>query len=193
MMSKLKTLAIVSTLLAGSAFAMSASAGFGHGGGHKGNMGGYGMNGMNCGMNMQGGMGRGMHMNGGMHRGMMGMGMFGGINLTAEQQQKIQTIMMQGQTKMASMPVMTMDDMTAMHNLMTADKFDESQMRSLLEARNKQQIDRRVEMAKIHHDAYQVLTAEQKAQLKANHDARVSAMQQRMNAFMGQNQATVTP
>lgn len=184
-MSKLKTLAIVSTLLAGSAFAMSANAGFGHGGGHKGNMNGYGMH---NGMSMHGGMGQGMYMNGGMHRGMMGM--FGGVNLTAEQQQKIQNIMTQGQTKMASMPMMTMDDMTAMHNLMTADSFDEAKMRSLLEARNKQQVDRRLAMAKIHHDAYQVLTAEQKAQVKANHDARVNLMQQRMNTFMGQNQAS---
>ena len=68
-MSKLKTLVIVSTLLLGSSVAMSSSAGFGHGGGHRGQMGGYGMNGdMNCGMAMQGNMGQGMHMKGGKHR-----------------------------------------------------------------------------------------------------------------------------
>jgi|GEM_PF-1880279 len=192
-MSKLKTLVIVSTLLLGSSVAMSASAGFGHGGGHRGQMGGYGMNGdTNCGMAMQGNMGQGMHMKGGKHRGGM-MGMFWGVNLTSEQQQKIQDIMKQGQAKMASIPRASFDDMAAMHNLVTSDKFDETQVRSQLEARNKLQIDRRLEMAKIHHEAYQVLTAEQKAQAKANYDARATLMKSRLNAMQNMAQAPVAP
>ena len=43
---------------------------------------------------------------------------------------------------------------------------------------DKQAIERRVEMAKVHNQMYQLLTPEQKAQLEKNYQQRVSSVSQ---------------
>lgn len=120
-----------------------------------------------------------------MHNMGSGMGMFQGLNLTTEQQQKVQVIYHQGQAKLAAMPMINTTDRGALHNLITADKFDESLVRKQLEENSKAQIERRVEMAKIHYDMYQVLTPEQKTQAKTNYDSRMANVQQHMNDRTG--------
>jgi Spy/CpxP family protein refolding chaperone len=115
-------------------------------------------------------------------KGMMdGMGMFRGIDLTPEQRQKIQVIYYEGKAKIAAMPRAANQEAGEWQNLLTADKFDEAQVRQQLEGRMKAQIDRRVQMAKVHYDLYQVLTPEQKAQVKKNHETRMAHFNQRMN------------
>lgn len=182
-MRKLNMLAIASVAILGSSVAMAVPGpGMGQGAG--------------MGQGMMQGNEMGYHHNAGKHHkgyrtnnlrnGMgAGAGMFWGINLTAEQQQKIQVIYYEGQAKMASMPRPSATDMGAYHNLVTADKFDEAQVRKQLETNTKSQIDRRVEMAKIHYDMYQVLTPEQKAQAQKNHETRVTNFNQRMNGAAG--------
>lgn len=107
------------------------------------------------------------------------MGMFGALNLTPEQQQKMRDIMSQHRNLQANRPIaqhMTGD----LYNLITSDNFDEAQVRKQIEDNNKQFVDRGVEMAKIHHEMYQVLTPEQKAQAKAFYDQRMEQWKQRM-------------
>lgn len=65
-----------------------------------------------------------------------------------------------------------------MHKLITADKFDEAAVRAQIQDMDKQAIERRVEMAKVHNQMYQLLTPEQKAQLEKNYQQRVSSVSQ---------------
>lgn len=65
-----------------------------------------------------------------------------------------------------------------MHKLITADKFDEAAVRAQIQDMDKQAIERRVEIAKVHNQMYQLLTPEQKAQLEKNYQQRVSSVSQ---------------
>lgn len=168
-MRKTKVLTIASLLLIGSS--SLAFAGPHHGGpGPKGGPHGGPM----------------MHMD---HRGGH-MGMFKGLDLTQEQQQKMRDIMAQHRDAQVQRPMHEPMDGN-LYGLITADQFDEAQVRKQIEENAKFHIDRQVEMAKVHHDLYQVLTPEQKAKAKSFHEQRMEKLKQRIDARA--NNAPVRP
>ena len=65
----------------------------------------------------------------------------------------------------------------ALHSLITADDFDEQAVRAQLEKSLQKELTQRVEMARIHHELYQLLTPEQKAQLEQIHQQKMSQYQ----------------
>ncbi|HEK1870164.1 TPA: Spy/CpxP family protein refolding chaperone [Proteus mirabilis] len=74
--------------------------------------------------------------------------------------------------------IITIVDTVTVCKLITADKFDEAAVRAQIQDMDKQAIERRVEMAKVHNQMYQLLTPEQKAQLEKNYQQRVSSVSQ---------------
>jgi len=64
-----------------------------------------------------------------------------------------------------------------LHSLITADDFDEQAVRAQLEKSLQKELTQRVEMARIHHELYQLLTPEQKAQLEQIHKQKMSQYQ----------------
>lgn len=67
-----------------------------------------------------------------------------------------------------------------MHNLVTAEKFDEAAVRQLAEKMAQESINRQVEMAKIRNQMYNLLTPEQKAQLNERYQQRIASWQQQV-------------
>lgn len=67
-----------------------------------------------------------------------------------------------------------------MHNLVTAEKFDEAAVRQLAEKMAQESINRQVEMAKIRNQMYNLLTPEQKAQLNERYQQRIANWQQQI-------------
>lgn len=108
------------------------------------------------------------------HRGHK-MGMFSNLNLSAEQQQKINNLRLQGQTER---PMMKREEMGAMHKLIASDSFDEAAVRKQAENRAQAQVERRVSMAKLHNQMYNVLTPEQKIQFNKNQENRAARHKQ---------------
>lgn len=173
-MRKISTLAIASIFMAGVSSAAFAD--------------------MEHRMNNGPGINNGQHMNQGQHmgQGMCGdkqgvhsghmmnnrgskMGMFSNLNLSVEQQQKIDGLMQQGRTKR---PMMDTEEMGAMHKLIASDTFDEAAVRKLTENKLQAQVERRVSMAKLHNQMYNVLTPEQKIQFNKNQENRAATHKQ---------------
>jgi periplasmic protein CpxP/Spy len=100
--------------------------------------------------------------------------MFDGVNLTEQQRQQMRDLMRQSRD---SQPRLDIGDSEAMHKLVTADKFDEAAVRAQAEKMSQHQIDRQVEMAKVRHQMFNLLTPEQKAVLNQKHQQRIEKMQ----------------
>lgn len=114
----------------------------------------------------------GHHMRG--YSGMQGMpfqGMLGQIDLTAEQQKKIDAIT-QGYRSQANRG--------AFHNnmmgILKSEKFDEQQAQALIDAKDALRDARQLQRMQMMHDVYQTLTAEQQAKM----DELFSQHQQQM-------------
>lgn len=99
--------------------------------------------------------------------------MFDGINLTEQQRQQMRDLM---QRARHDSPPVNVSEMETMHNLVTADNFDETAVRAQAEKMAQEQVTRQVEMAKVRNQMYRLLTPEQQAVLNDKH-------QQRMNEF----------
>jgi protein CpxP len=99
--------------------------------------------------------------------------MFDGINLTEQQRQQMRDLM---QRARHDSPPVNVREMETMHNLVTAEHFDETAVRSQAEKMAQEQVARQVEMAKVRNQMYRLLTPEQQAVLNDKH-------QQRMNQF----------
>jgi periplasmic protein CpxP/Spy len=179
-----KTLSIMALALSLSFANISVSQADGHMHNNLGNM----ISGMiNDGMMNSGMMNSGM-MNGGMMSGGMMYGgmMFSQLNLTAEQQQKIQAIM---ETTMASarngqsMMSLMQAHMTEAQALLNSPTFNESKAREMLNKLQTLMVDRQVQMLQAHHQAFQVLTEPQKAQVNTLMSEHLGLMQQYMKGF----------
>ena len=137
---------------------------------------------MNGGM-MNGGMMYGGMMNGGMMNGGM---MFSQLNLTAEQQQKIQSIMT---TAMASarneqnMMTSMQAHMAESQALLNNPTFNESKAREMISKHQALMVDRQLQMLKAHHQAFQVLTEAQKEQANTLMAEHLALMQKYMKGF----------
>ncbi len=99
--------------------------------------------------------------------------MFDGINLTEQQRQQMRDLM---QRARHDSPPVNVREMETMHNLVTADNFDETAVRAQAEKMAQEQVARQVEMAKVRNQMYHLLTPEQQAVLNNKH-------LQRMNQF----------
>jgi protein CpxP len=99
--------------------------------------------------------------------------MFDGINLTEQQRQQMRDLM---QRARHDSPPVNVSEMETMHNLVTADNFDETAVRVQAEKMAQEQVARQVEMAKVRNQMYRLLSPEQQAVLNDKH-------QQRMDQF----------
>lgn len=125
---------------------------------------------------------RGHMMNNNGH--MMGNGygdsyMFNGITLTEQQRTQMRDLMRQHHQDRYNGNFRQRHE--SMHQLVTADKFDEAAVRAQMQDMDKLAIDRHVEMAKVHNQMYQLLTPEQKAQLEKNYQQRMSSLDESIN------------
>lgn len=90
---------------------------------------------------------------------------FRGIELTAEQKQQIKQILDANKPEREDRRAWA-EKHHALEKLVQADFFDETAVRQALEAEQSQQLEQRIAQLQVRHQLYQVLTAEQKAQLE---------------------------
>jgi protein CpxP len=70
-----------------------------------------------------------------------------------------------------------------MHQLVTADKFDEAAVQAQAEKMAQEQVKRQVEMARVRNQMYNLLTPEQKSVLDQKHQQRVQLMKQQISGL----------
>ncbi|WP_337842950.1 Spy/CpxP family protein refolding chaperone [Rheinheimera sp.] len=99
-----------------------------------------------------------------------------GLDLTEAQKAQVKTLMEQHR---ASLPAKA--GMKAQHQqlktLIQAENFDEAAVRAELESQQKQRLEAEISRARLQHDIYQLLTAEQKAKLAEREQKRESRLQ----------------
>ncbi len=130
---------------------------------------------------------------GGKHHG--GEGMMGGkhllrgIDLTDAQEEKIDALREQNRdakkANKAKNKEAMMADRQAMQTLLLADNFDEAAIRDLAKKMSDQHVERRISRMKAQHEMLNVLTPEQKVQVKENMAKMAERMQERMKKHHG--------
>ena len=101
--------------------------------------------------------------------------MFDGISLTEQQRQQLRDLMQQARH---DQPPVNVNDVETMHDLVTAEKFDESAVRAQAEKMAQEQVIRQVEMARVRNQMYHLLTSEQQAVLHKKHDQRMEQLRE---------------
>ncbi|WP_434526226.1 cell-envelope stress modulator CpxP [Photorhabdus asymbiotica] len=101
--------------------------------------------------------------------------LFNGITLTERQRQQMRDLMAQKHHQRSSMLV-NRAEREEMRKLVTAKDFDEAAVKAQAEKMAKYDIERQVEMARIHHQMYQLLTPEQQVQLEQQHRQYMSQL-----------------
>jgi len=123
-----------------------------------------------------------MHHNGGLTTGSMTQNpqshMFDGIELTEEQRQQMRDLMQQARH---DRPVVHIDDIAALHELVTADQFNEAAIRNRAEIIARVQVEQQVEMARVQNQMFQLLTPAQQATLQKNYQRRLNELRQFSN------------
>ncbi|AWQ20739.1 periplasmic repressor CpxP [Pantoea ananatis] len=104
--------------------------------------------------------------------------MFDGIELTEHQRQQMRDLMQQARH---DRPATNIDDIAAMHDLVTADNFNEAAIRSKAEAIARVQVEQQVEMARVRNQMYHLLTPEQQAALQKNYERRLNSLRKLSN------------
>ncbi|MDI6539297.1 cell-envelope stress modulator CpxP [Pantoea ananatis] len=104
--------------------------------------------------------------------------MFDGIELTEHQRQQMRDLMQQARH---DRPATNIDDIAAMHDLVTADNFNEAAIRSKAEAIARVQVEQQVEMARVRNQMYHLLTPEQQAALQKNYERRINSLRKLSN------------
>ncbi|WP_417643450.1 cell-envelope stress modulator CpxP [Enterobacter kobei] len=99
--------------------------------------------------------------------------MFDGISLTEYQRQQLRDLM---QRARHDQPPVNVNDVETMHDLVTAQKFDENAVRTQAEKMAQEQVARQVEMARVRNQMYHLLTPEQQAVLHKKHDQRMEQL-----------------
>ncbi|BCU57596.1 cell-envelope stress modulator CpxP [Enterobacter kobei] len=99
--------------------------------------------------------------------------MFDGISLTEHQRQQLRDLM---QRARHDQPPVNVNDVETMHDLVTAQKFDENAVRAQAEKMAQEQVARQVEMARVRNQMYHLLTPEQQAVLHKKHDQRMEQL-----------------
>ncbi|MCW7549441.1 cell-envelope stress modulator CpxP [Photorhabdus sp. APURE] len=101
--------------------------------------------------------------------------MFSGITLTEQQRQQMRDLVGQKHQPRSSMS-MSRTEREEMRKLVTAKDFDEVAVKALIEKMIRCNVEHQVEMARIHHQMYQLLTPEQQAQLEQHYRQRMSQL-----------------
>jgi len=118
-----------------------------------------------------------MHQAGGLTTGSMThnpqSNMFDGIELTEQQRQQMRDLMQQARHER---PALSVQDVETMHDLVTADKFNESAIRQQAEKQVRAQVELQVEMARVRNQMYHLLTPAQQATLQKNYERRLLEM-----------------
>ncbi|MGL4859258.1 MAG: Spy/CpxP family protein refolding chaperone [Enterobacteriaceae bacterium] len=153
---RLNTLAIIATTLMFSSTIAVAQPGWGMGGHH------HGGGGPGCGM-------MGGYYNSDPDD------YFAGMKLNDQQRQRMRDMMRQYRH---DFPRGNMASMGEMHKLVTADKFDEAAVRKLLEKMSQQNMEWRVEKARMQNNMYNQLTPEQKARMEKNYQYRMQQFEE---------------
>ena len=104
--------------------------------------------------------------------------MFDGIELTEEQRQQMRDLMQQARHER---PVVHIDDIAALHDLVTADQFNEAAIRVKAEVIARVQVEQQVEMARVQNQMFQLLTPDQQATLQKNYQRRLNELRQFSN------------
>ncbi|MCT8342207.1 MULTISPECIES: cell-envelope stress modulator CpxP [Photorhabdus] len=101
--------------------------------------------------------------------------MFSGITLTEQQRQQMRDLVGQKHQPHSSMS-MSPTEREEMRKLVTAKDFDGVAVKALIERMIRCNVEHQVEMARIHHQMYQLLTPEQQAQLEQHYRQRMSQL-----------------
>lgn len=96
--------------------------------------------------------------------------MFDGIKLNESQRQQMRDLMQQVQQDSA---LISVSDVDYLHQLVTAEYFDENAVRNLMENINKRLLKRQIEMAKVRHRMYHILSTDQQEEVEKNYHQRV--------------------
>lgn len=100
--------------------------------------------------------------------------MFDGIKLTEQQRQQMRDLMQLIRNERISVSTRDLD---VMHELVTANNFDETAVKAQAEKLAQVQVRRQVEMARVRNQMYHLLTPEQQLVLTKNHQQRMSKIQ----------------
>ena len=103
--------------------------------------------------------------------------MFDGVRLTEQQRQQMRDLTRQNQHDFFSI---TVADVSAVHKLVTAEKFDEAAVYAQVEKMAQVQVKRQVEIARIRNQMYNLLTPEQKRILDQKYQQQ---LQQQSSGF----------
>ncbi|WP_166267064.1 Spy/CpxP family protein refolding chaperone [Providencia sp. M-27] len=106
--------------------------------------------------------------------------MFNGITLNEKQRQQLRDLMATQRHYHVDNTALV-KEREALHKLIIADSFDDKAVREELEKRMQKELEQRVEMARIHHELYQLLTPEQKTELEHIHQQEMQ--QYKMSEF----------
>ncbi|MBP2169136.1 protein CpxP [Erwinia toletana] len=104
--------------------------------------------------------------------------MFDGINLTEQQRQQMRDLMQQARHERSPISI---SDLETMHDLVIADKFNETAVKALAEKLAQAQVERQVEMARVRNQMYHLLTPEQQDVLEKRHQQRMKEMRKLTN------------
>ncbi len=102
--------------------------------------------------------------------------MFNGITLNEKQRQQLRDLMATQRHYRVDNTGLV-QEREALHKLIIADSFDDKAVREQFEKRLQKELNERVEMARIHHELYQMLTPEQKTQLEQIHQHKMAEYQ----------------
>ncbi|URQ60690.1 cell-envelope stress modulator CpxP [Pantoea alhagi] len=104
--------------------------------------------------------------------------MFDGIKLSEQQRQQMRDLMQQTQHER---PPVNVKDLETLHNLVIAEKFNETAVKAQAEKLAQEQVVRQVEMARIRNQMYHLLTPQQQAVLQQKHEQRMSELRRLTN------------
>ncbi|MCU5773554.1 cell-envelope stress modulator CpxP [Erwiniaceae bacterium BAC15a-03b] len=104
--------------------------------------------------------------------------MFDGINLTEQQRQQMRDLMQQARHERSPISI---SDLETMHDLVIADKFNETAVKALAEKLAQAQVERQVEMARVRNQMYHLLTPGQQDVLEKRHQQRMKEMRKLTN------------
>ncbi|RWR03213.1 periplasmic repressor CpxP [[Pantoea] beijingensis] len=104
--------------------------------------------------------------------------MFDGINLTEQQRQQMRDLMQQARHER---PPVSVNDIETMHDLVIAEKFDETAVKALAEKIAQERVARQVEMARVRNQMFHLLTPEQQDVLQQKHQQRIAELRKLTN------------
>lgn len=123
-----------------------------------------------------------MHQNGGLTSGSMTQNpqshMFDGIELTEKQRQQMRDLMQQARHER---PAIDIQDIETMHNLVTAESFNEAAIRNHAEKMAQAQVEQQVVMARVRNQMYRLLTPAQQTTLQKNYERRINELRKLAN------------